>query len=106
MAKRITGNTRNKVKNKAAARNHQQKGSQQGHNTGKEAWKSNLEHVDAQPGTGQAGQHPRKGEAFGSTPGEVRGHPGGKHGQAMGGQRGTAKSRRAKPKGGAKKRTK
>jgi hypothetical protein len=102
MATPTTGFKGGKVRNKAAARNHQQKGSQQGHNTGKEAWKSNQEHFDTQPGTGQAGQHPRKDEPFGSTPGEVRGNPGGKRGQAMGGKRGTAKSRRAKPKRGAK----
>ena len=106
MAKPTTGNTGDKVKSKIAARNHQQKGSQQGHNTGKEAWKSNQEHFDTQPGTGQVGQHPRKGEEFGSTPGEVRGNPGGKRGQAKGGQRGTAKSRKAKSKSSAKKRTK
>jgi hypothetical protein len=102
MAKRSTGNTGKPAKAAAAAHNPQQKGRQQGHNTGKEAWKSNLEHVDNQPGTGQVGQHPREGEPFGSTPGEVRGHPGGKHGQAQGGKRGTAKSRNAKPKRGGK----
>ena len=37
---------------------------------------------------------PRKGEEFGSTPGELRGNPGGKRGQAKGGQRGTANSRK------------
>ena len=100
MAKRSSGNSGKKAKGKAAARNHQQKGAQQGHNTGKEAWKSNLEHFDSQPRGGQEGQHPRKGEPFGSTPGELRGHPGGKHGQAMSGKRGTAKSRKAKPKRG------
>ena len=103
MAKRSTRNRGNKAKEVAPGRSHQQKGVQQGHNTGKEAWKSNLEHVDTQPGTGQEGQRPRKGEPFGSTPGEPRGNPGGKRGQAMGGKRGTAKSRNAKPKRGGKK---
>lgn len=102
MAKRSAGNSGNKTKGAGAARDHQQKGVQQGHNTGKEAWKSNIEHIDTQPGTGQAGQHPREGEPFGSTPGELRGKPGGKRGQAMGGKRGTAKGRKAKPKRGKK----
>lgn len=102
MSKRMTRTPDGKVRSKTAARNRQQKGSQQGHNTGKDAWKSNREFFDTQPGTGQAGQRPRKGEEFGSTPGELRGNPGGKRGQAMGGQRGTARSRRAKPKRGAK----
>jgi hypothetical protein len=95
MAKR---STRSVAKRAAAKRNHQQKGRQQGHNTGQDAWKSNIENFDTQPGPGQAGQHPRKGEEFGSTPGEVRGNPGGKRGQAMGGKRGTAKSMKAKAK--------
>lgn len=82
---------------------HQQKGRQQGQNTGKEAWKSNLEFFDTQPGPGQEGQHPRKGEEFGSTPGEVRGNAGGKRGQAMGGKRGTKNSVKAKSKRAAKK---
>lgn len=103
MAKRTVGKNGIKAKSVAAATNRQQKGRQQGHNTGKIAWKSNLEHFDSQPGTGQVGQRPRKGEPFGSTPGEVRGHAGGKRGQAMGGKRGTAKSRKAKPKRAAKK---
>jgi hypothetical protein len=103
MAKQGAGNSGNRAKAAATARNPKQKGRQQGHNTGKEAWKSNLEHFDSQAGTGQEGQHPRKGEPFGSTPGEVRGNPGGKRGQAMGGKRGTAKSRKAKPKRSAKK---
>jgi hypothetical protein len=90
-------------KGSAAGRNHQQKGKQQGHNTGKEAWKSNLEDYGTEPRPSQTGQRPRKGEAFGSTPGEVRGHPGGKRGQAMGGQRGTARSMKAKTKRAAKK---
>lgn len=96
MARRTTGNAGRKVK--AAAQHEQQKGAQPGHFTTREAWKSNQEHFDTQRGTGQAGQRPRKGEEFGSTPGELRGNPGGKHGQAMGGKRGTAKSRKAKPK--------
>lgn len=103
MAKGPTGNNGKKAKLKAAAQDHQQKGAQQGHNTGKEAWKSNQEHIDTQPGTGQAGQHPRKGEAFGSTPGELRGHPGGKRGQAMGGKRGTMNSRKGNTKGSMRK---
>jgi hypothetical protein len=103
MAKRSTRNRGNKAKEAEPGRSHQQKGVQQGHNTGKEAWKSNLEHVDTQPGTGQKGQRLRKGEPFGSTPGEPRGNPGGKRGQAMGGKRGTAKSRKSKPKRGGKK---
>lgn len=97
MAKRTTGK---KAKTAVVGKEHQQKGTQQGHNTGKDAWKSNREHIDTQPGTGQEGQHPRKGEEFGSTPGEVRGNPGGKRGQAMGGKRGTAaKDQKAKLKG-------
>ena len=95
MAKQTDGN-RNKVK--GGAKPQLQMGRQQGHNTGQEAWKSNIEHIDTQPGTGQMGQRPREGEPFGSTPGEVRGHAGGKKGQAMGGKRGTAKSRKAKAK--------
>lgn len=77
---------------------HLQKGRQQGQNTGKEAWKSNFKQTDVQPGTGQVGQRPRKGELFGSTPGEVRGNPGGKKGQAKSGQRGTKNSMKAKSK--------
>jgi len=69
----------------------QQLGRQQGHHTGKLAWKSNFKILDNQPGTGQKGQHPVKGEPFGSTPGEVRGHPGGKKGQAKGGRRRAAR---------------
>lgn len=34
---------------------HQQRGRQQGQNTGKEAWKSNLKQNDGQPGEGQRG---------------------------------------------------
>ena len=90
----------------AAKPSHQQKGKQQGHNTGKEAWKSNVENFDTQPGPGQEGQHPREGEEFGSTDGEVRGHAGGKRGQAMGGKRGTMNSKKAKGKRAAKKATK
>ncbi|HWL92719.1 MAG TPA: hypothetical protein VNT79_04220 [Phycisphaerae bacterium] len=100
MARRTTAN---RAKTAAAPQEHQQKGKQEGHNTGKKAWKSNREYFDTQPGDGQVGQHPTEGEPFGSTPGEVRGHPGGKKGQAMGGKRGTKKSRKAKPKRGAKK---
>ena len=103
MATKNSRNSGSKRRDAAAALNHQQKGGQQGHNNGKEAWKSNQEHFDTQPGTGQEGQRPRKGEPFGSTPGELRGNPGGKHGQAKGGQRGTAKSRTAKPKRAVKK---
>lgn len=106
MAKQSVGKRGTKAKGAEGAeggRNHQQKGAQQGHNTGKDAWKSNLVFSPTEPGTGQVGQRPRKGELFGSTPGEVRGHPGGKRGQAMGGQRGTAKGRKAKPKRGGKK---
>ena len=77
---------------------HQAKGRQQGQNTGKDAWKSNFKQTDTQPGTGQVGQHPRAGEPFGSTPGEVRGHPGGKKGQAKSGQRGTKNTKNAKSK--------
>ena len=72
-----------------------QLGRQQGQHTGKMAWKSNFKILDNQPGTGQKGQRPRKGESFGSTPGELRGHPGGKKGQAKGGQRGTARGHNA-----------
>lgn len=72
-----------------------QKGRQQGHHTGKLAWKSNFKILDTQPGPGQKGQHPRSGEAWGSTPGELRGHPGGKKGQFKSGQRGTARGRNA-----------
>ena len=96
MARRSGGTSGNRA-------NHQQRGRQQGHNTGKQAWKSNLEHFDTQPGTGQVGQHPHEREPFGSTPGEVRGHPGGKRGQAKGGKRGTKNSRKAKAKRGGKK---
>lgn len=103
MAKRSARKSGNKAKIAATAGNHQQKGTQQGQNTGKEAWKSNQKNLDTQPGTGQLGQRPKKGEAFGSTPGEVRGHPGGKRGQAMGGKRGTMNSRKAKSKRAAKK---
>lgn len=104
MAIRTSGN---KAKGGAAAQSNQQKGVQQGHNTGKEAWKSNFENFDTQPGPGQEGQHPRKGEEFGSTPGEMRGHAGGKHGQAMGGQRGTKNTKKAQGKrAAAKKATK
>ena len=103
MAKKSTGNG---AKDGVAKQSHQQKGKQQGHNTGKEAWKSNLENFDTQPGPGQEGQHPRKGEEFGSTPGEVRGHAGGKRGQAMGGKRGTMNTKKAKAKRAAKKTTK
>ncbi len=100
MAKRSDGYT---SKIERGTKSHQQKGKQQGHNTGQQAWKSNIEHIDTQAGTGQVGQHPREGEAFGSTPGEVRGHAGGKKGQAMGGKRGTANSRKAKSKRAEKK---
>ena len=100
MAKRSDGYKSNV---KGGAKSHQQKGKQQGHNTGQDAWKSNIEHIDTQPGTGQVGQHPREGEPFGSTPGEVRGHAGGKKGQAMSGKRGTAISRKAKAKRAGKK---
>ena len=103
MAKR---SSRRQTKDGAAGRSHQQKGVQQGHNTGKEAWKSNIESVDSQPGPGQEGQRPRKGEEFGSTPGEVRGHAGGKRGQAMGGKRGTMNTKKARGKRAAKKTTK
>jgi hypothetical protein len=103
MAKRSTEKGAN---GGAAKRSHQQKGKQQGQNTGKEAWKSNLKNTDTQAGPGQEGQHPRKGEEFGSTPGEVRGHAGGKHGQAMGWKRGTMNSKKAKGKRAAKKATK
>ena len=103
MAKRSTVKV---VKGEAAKQSHQQKGTQQGHNTGKEAWKSNLEYFDTQPGPGQEGQHPRKGEEWGSTPGEVRGHKGGKRGQAMGGKRGTKNSMKAKSKKRAAKKAK
>ena len=100
MNKRSAG----KVKqSEAGKRGHQQKGVQQGHNTGKEAWKSNAENFDTQTGPGQEGQRPRKGEEWGSTPGEVRGHKGGKRGQAMGGKRGTMNSMKAKSKRAAKK---
>ncbi|MBI5764464.1 MAG: hypothetical protein HZA51_13160 [Planctomycetes bacterium] len=95
MAKQMN---RNRSRANGGTKSHQQKGKQQGHNTGKLAWKSNLDHTDTQPGTGQTGQHPHEGEPFGSTPGEVRGHAGGKKGQAMGGKRGTANSRKAKAK--------
>ncbi len=89
---------RNSSKANGGTKTQQQKGMQQGHNTGKQAWKDSLIHTDTQPGTGQKGQHPREGQPFGSTPGEVRGHAGGKKGQAMGGKRGTANSRKAKAK--------
>lgn len=95
MATRSVGK---KSKVKEAPKNHQQKGKQQGHNTGQQAWKSNIKQIDNQEGTGQAGQRPHEDEPFGSTPGEVRGHPGGKKGQAMGGQRGTTNSKKAKSK--------
>jgi hypothetical protein len=96
--------TRGRVRTASASKvsvrraSKQQRGRQQGHNTGKNAWKSNLKILDEQAGPGQKGQHPDPEQPFGSTPGEVRGHPGGKKGQAMGGQRGTKKSRRAKPR--------
>ena len=93
MKKRTSGS-----KVKAGPQSHQQKGKQQGQNTGKDAWKSNFKQTDTQPGTGQVGQHPRAGEPFGSTPGEVRGHPGGKKGQAKSGQRGTKNTVKAKSK--------
>ena len=102
MANLPAGNAGKRAKAAASARKPQQKGRQQGSNTGKEAWKSNLEHMDTQAGKGQAGQFPRKGEPFGSTPGEVRGHAGGKHGQAMGGKRGTKNTMRAKSKRSSK----
>lgn len=63
--------------------------------TGKLDRRRTFKNIDSQPGPGQKGQHPRKGEPFGSTPGEVRGHPGGKKGQAKSGQRGTARGRNA-----------
>jgi hypothetical protein len=101
MAKRFVTN---KSKAEGGNKTHQQKGRQEGQNTGKQGWKPNVEHnIDTQPGTGQVGQHPRKGQPFGSTPGEVRGHTGGKKGQAMGGKRGTANSRKAKSKRDGKK---
>ena len=103
MAKHSAGNG---AKGGVTGESHQQKGLQQGHNTGKEAWKSNIESFDDQPGPGQEGQHPRKGEEFGSTPGEIRGHAGGKRGQAMGGKRGTMNTKKAKGKRAAKKATK
>ena len=99
MAKTSDGNT---SKAQRGPQPHQQKGRQQGQNTGKEAWKSNLKHIDTEPGTGQVGQRPRKDEPFGSTPGEVRGHAGGKKGQAMSGQRGTAITPKAKGKAKSK----
>lgn len=102
MANRSAGNG---AKGGGATGGNQQKGLQQGHNTGKESWKSNYENIDTQPGPGQEGQHPRKGEEFGSTPGEVRGHAGGKHGQAMGGKRGTTNSKKAKWKRAAEEQT-
>ena len=77
-------------------KSHLQKGRQQGQNTGKDAWKSNFKQTDTQCGTGQVGQHPHVGEPWGSTPGEVRGTPGGKKGQANGGKRGTKNSMKAK----------
>jgi len=96
MAKRAGGN-RSKVKGRTNAQ--QKKGKQQWQITGQQAWKRTVDrNIDTQPGTGQAGQHAREGEPFGSTPGEVRGHAGGKKGQAMGGKRGTAISRKAKAK--------
>lgn len=82
----------------AASRTPLQKGRQPGHETGKKGWKTNRKRLAQEPGNMQAGQHPREGEPWGSTPGEVRGNPGGKRGQAMGGKRGTAKSRKAKGK--------
>ncbi len=100
MAKKSAGK---QAQRGVAPRSHLQEGTQQGHNTGKEAWKSNLKNTDIQPGTGQEGQRPRAGEEFGSTTGEVRGHAGGKHGQAMGGKRGTMNSKKAKAKRAAKK---
>lgn len=94
MAKRSSGN-RSKTKRGVKT----QAGKQQWQESGKQAWKRTVErNIDTQRGTGQVGQHPRAGEAFGSTPGEVRGHAGGKKGQAMGGKRGTANSRKAKSK--------
>jgi len=102
MAKRSSGN---KAKGVAAGKSNQQKGVQPGHNTGKDAWKSNYENIDTQPGPGQEGQHPRKGEEFGTTPGEVRGNVGGKRGQAMGGQRGTKNTKKAQGKRAAAKKT-
>lgn len=106
MARKIARSVKkvkNTVKVEGTKRSHQQKGRQQGQNTGKEAWKSNLGTFDSQAGTGQVGQHPQKGEEFGTTPGEVRGHAGGKRGQAMGGKRGTKNSMKAKSKNAAKK---
>lgn len=100
MAKRTAGSKVSKV---TGNKTQLQKGSQQGHNTGKDAWKSNFYNFDTQAGTGQEGQRPRKGEKFGSTPGEERGHAGGKKGQAMGGKRGTMNSMKAKSKRAAKK---
>ena len=96
MARRSSMKSRIKAIGKPDPRDHHQKGSQPGSNTDKDAWKSNQENIDTQPGTGQEGQHPRKGEPWGSTPGEVRGHPGGKKGQAMGGKRGTMNTMKAK----------
>ena len=75
-----------------------QKGRQQGQNTGKDGWKSNFKPADRQEGKVQAGQIPHKDEPFGSTPGEVRGNPGGKKGQAKSGKRGTKNSMKAKSK--------
>lgn len=106
MAKKTVRNikkAKNIVKVDGPKLSHQQKGRQQGQNTGKEAWKSNLGTFDSQAGPGQVGQYPKKGEEFGTTPGEVRGHPGGKRGQAMGGKRGTMNSKKAKSKRAAKK---
>jgi hypothetical protein len=96
MPKKVAGKGGNKAIVPAPSRKPLQKGKQQGHNTGKDAWKSNAKQIVTEPGTGQVGQRPRKDEPFGSTPGEVRGNPGGKRGQAMGGKRGTAKGRKAK----------
>jgi hypothetical protein len=81
-----------------SGRSRGQKGRQQGQNTGKDAWKSNFKPADRQEGKLQAGQHPHKDEPFGSTPGEVRGAPGGKKGQAKTGKRGTKNSVKAKSK--------
>ena len=100
MPKRTAGS---KVAKVSAKQNQLQKGKQQGAQTGKDAKKSNFFNFDTQAGPGQVGQHPRKGEEFGSTRGEVRGHAGGKKGQAMGGQRGTMNSMKAKSKRAAQK---
>jgi len=100
MPKRTAGS---KVTKASTKQNQLQKGKQQGAQTGKDARKSNFYNFDTQLGPMQAGQYPRKGEEWGSTPGEVRGHAGGKKGQAQGGQRGTMNSMKAKSKRAAKK---